>query len=153
MSEAISTGLLGPGYWTYMAAAMAEHAHRISEAGRTFPAGLPQAAYASARRFFASALEQGEDIDPSAALASFKIAADTMLECVQPVPTAWEDISDRLARYAQFVQTLDSERDLTADDRSIARELERFFLQLVADGEEQDYVEAVRFDSTQEGRP
>lgn len=154
MSETLSVGVVGPGYWGFTASAMADHLEHVVREKSTDPDGVLPGVYRNAKRFFSSVLEATEEAmpdNPCATLANYKIATDTVMECLQPAPTDRAQVNQHLVHYAEFLERLMALRALEPDELKIATEVRDFFAQLARDGEEEDYLEAVRFDVPQLG--
>lgn len=152
MSETLTVGVVGPSHWAYTAEVMAEHLAGVIGARRTKPELLPAVAgvYLNAKNFFKIVLEAAGGTDtsnPCASLANYKIATDTVLDCVRPTLSTSKEVNDRLRRYAAFVDRLNDSCDLEPDDLHEAEEVLSFFNQLARDGEDEDYLEMVRFDN------
>lgn len=146
MSRTLSIGVVGPSYWSYTAAVMASHLVTVRERRRREPAELQGGVHQDAKDFFTIVLAAiGEDVpdNPCASLANYRLATDTLLDCLGAPPETTSEVDERLRQYAAFVDRLATAGELDETDLRIAEELQQFFTKIVRDGEKQDYLAAV----------
>lgn len=149
MSETLTVGVVGPSYWSYTAAVMTNHLGQVINQRATDPPHLLNGVYLNAKEFFRIVLEAMEEAipdNPCASLANYKIATDTLLKCVRPRPSSVGQIDALLRQYAQFLGRLEMQRSLTEEEAMVASKVRDFFAQLTRDGDEEEYVNAVRFE-------
>lgn len=146
MSDTVSIGVVGPSYWSYTAAMMASHLKRVLAQKATDPAHLLTGVYQSARIFFAEVLEASSDrvpVNPNASLSNYKIATDTLVECLRPPPESRAKINERLQEYSALLDKLERPGVLSDHDLALAQDVRDFFSQLARDGDDETYVAAV----------
>ncbi len=154
MSDTLTVGVVGPSFWSYTAAVMAEHLRLVALQRVTAPEQLLMGVYLNAKRFFRIVLEDTEEAmpaNPCASIANYKIAVDTLLECIHPQLESRAQIDSHLRQYAHMLERLQVEGSLTSQELAVATELRDFFAQLAQDGEEETYLRAVRFDPPEVG--
>ena len=147
MSDTVSVDVVGPSYWAYMAAVMAECLETIAETKRVDAVHLPKGVYRDAQRFFGLVMQSVQDsVDenpPPGSMNAYAIAAYAVKESSAQPPSALEELDDRLQEYANLLETLETPRTLTDSETSIAHALGLFFRRLAELGESEIYEKTV----------
>ena len=145
MSDTLSVDVVGPGHWTYTAAAMARHLALVLEHGCTRPDEILVGVHENAKRFLAIALEaSGDDLplNPFVSFANYQIATET-LETIHPISESLDEMNQRLRGFAALLQRLAAPGPLAAEESEVASDAQRFFEQLAEDGYGENYGDSM----------
>lgn len=150
MSRTASIGVVGPSYWSYMAAVMADHLAKVLRAKRTDPDAIPRGVYADAQKFFTLVLDAiGDQIpsNPPASMNAYKIAADAIKESVPSGSITREQLASRFNKFASVLNRLREPGQLNKEEIGIAIALKEFFERLHFEGEEEAYQHGVQLEA------
>lgn len=141
MSQTVSEGAVGPGHWRYMATVMTAKLDELL--GGAQKVDIPAGILDEARQFFKLALEAqaGSQSSPSAAIANYLIATETLEQSAEPPPSTTEENVAELRRCAETVEFLPG--PVPEDRRSDLQGLSRFFEKLKEAGDAEAYEERV----------
>lgn len=147
MSRTMSTGVVGPSYWSYMAAVMAGRLSNIIQAKSIKEGDIPTGVYKDSVAFFDLALQATNNFlpaNPPASVNAFTIAVEVVKNSVSSVPS--EEIESYLEKYHRFVNNLHDPRNLNEEELEVARSLRMFFLKLQQAGEFETHKRMVQSD-------
>ena len=148
MSQTVSIGVVGPSYWSYMSAVMAERLEKEIRTKLVEPEDVPKSVYKSALRFFRLVLQAAGDTipeNPPASLNAYVIATKAVKESSKPLPKTDQELETCLRGYLDFVERLQKPRKLTKEELETAKALQKFFLQLKQQGEAEAYESYSQF--------
>jgi hypothetical protein len=142
MSWTPSVGVVGAGYWSYMAHVLAESLSRAIRDKRVDSSLLPQGIYNDAREFFNRALDDQAQERSPARMNAYVVALDAVWESGDSVRTT-DQAQHRLRDYSDLLERLRSEGPLTEIELKTAAELRHFFLNLSQAGDAEAYADRV----------
>jgi hypothetical protein len=132
---------------------MADGLRRIIESGAPSTV-IPRRVYVDARDFFQSALEAAGDAvpaNPSASIANYIIASQTLNAGKPPAPVVRNELRERLTSYNHLLQLLSEGHPPEPADTQTVKELCGFFAELQNEAESEAYQRVMRFDITRPG--
>jgi uncharacterized protein with GYD domain len=134
--------------WSYMAQVLASALEDATSSSVIVPGRIPIAVLASARRFFnlALAVRGGgpSAADVQASVANYRIAADALRASAERPPASREQLEEQLHEFAELLPRLGEAGVLSEEEVRKIKELQRFFLQIAADGVAEDYQRYAR---------
>ena len=146
MSQTISVGVVGPSYWAYMAAVMAECLQEIAQSNRIEAGQVPGGVFHDAVEFSDLALEATRSTtpdNPPASLNAYGIAADVIRMSSTELSRSRREVDQQLAQYGDFIKKMTQPRTLRDRERETAEQLRMFFLNLKEQGEAEAYENSV----------
>jgi hypothetical protein len=149
MSQTISVDVFEPGYWSYMAAVMAEQLQETIQLRRIDPERIPKGVYRDALQFFGLVLGAVGDSapeNPPASINAYLVAADVVRGSSRPTPISRQDLKALLGKYSSFVDALARSRQLGEEEVVTAIGVKEFFEQLHREAEASEYERVVRLD-------
>jgi len=140
MSYILSVGVVGPSYWSYMAAVMAECLGRVVGASHVETGDFPRVATSDAREFFRLVLQATNDTVPENPPASLSncVLAITAIKRAGIVLVA-KDYATELSLYSVLISSLEQPYVLTTEELRVAKNLQEFFIQIQQWGDEERY--------------
>lgn len=149
MSQTISVNVFEPGYWSYMAAVMAEQLRETIESRQVDPSRIPKGVYGDAQRFFQLVLGAVGDSapdNPPASINAYLVAADVVRESSRSTRIGRRELGSRLQQYSLFVDGLTQCHHLSEEELGTAATVKEFFEQLHRDAEAREYERVVGLD-------
>lgn len=141
MSQTASEGVVGPSHWRYMATVMTNRLADLLDGSKN--TAIPEGVLDAAKEFFTLVLDAQGDAPrfPSASIANYLIATETLEKSVTPPPATTEENIAELKRYAEVLERLRGTVDQS--DRATVEHLQRFFSKLKESADAEAYEERV----------
>lgn len=150
MSKTTSDGVVGAGYWMFMASVMASRLDEIIQSGRISNGEIPKGVHNEACRFFLLILDDvggNQPKNPPASSNAYFIAARALKRASETFPKTVPELDSVLKEYSEFLKALRNPHSLTSSEKKLARALMSFFLQLRDEGEEERHIRRLNIDT------